>query len=526
VAEREKRPELIDRALALAPSAPGLHVEAALEHRRPLALVGAVLALGRNLPALAWCLATAGAALGVAVLAASALLALVALARTLTLHGHALGHALKLGEVASAPATLALLAVLACLPLFGLGPGTLIAVCVVLAVLGASRGLATVSLVLLVASAAVLGPGLEYGSRIATALDASSALAAAWRLDYSEPLPGDQAKIEQAFAREPEDAFLALSVANGWKHLGETRRAEELLARAPAADSGVIEARIANLLGILRLARGDVNKAVVAFEQARALGENATILYNLSQAYARDVELIKREALYTNARNLDPELVSRYASLEGANVHSYVIQEPLPTALYLGRMLRATPQASALVHAVRQAWLGRGMPDWAWLLLLLAAAALPFRRSGLSRCRRCDRMVCRRCSPAAGAGPNCPRCEGLFGTRTKTDVRLRQQEHERDRTRQARLRRMRAAAGLAVPGLGVLLEERALAGTLRVCTAGFALGLGVSARVLPVPFEMASAAASPMLAAIALAGLLYALELRGLRALLSPGGRA
>jgi len=219
--------------------------------------------------------------------------------------------------------------------------------------------------------------------------------------------------------------------------------------------------------------------------------------------------------------------VSRYASLEGTNVHSYVIQEPLPTSLYLGRMLRATPEASALVRSLRRLWLGSVLPEWGWLLLpLVGLAALPLRSNAQARCRRCDRTVCRRCSPVVGPGPTCSRCEGLFGSRAKTDVRMRRQEQERDRFRQGWLRRARAAASLVVPGLGALLEERVLVGMLRVGLLGFALGLAAATDSLPVPFEMATVARAPGLLAAGLALALYALELRGLRTLLSPGTRA
>ncbi len=520
VAAEERRPELVERALELAPSAPGLHVQVALEHGRPGALLGGVLALVRNLPALSWSIAMLWAALGVGVLLASALLAALVLIRTLSLHGHAVGHLLRTGAAATGPAALAVLALLACVPLFGLGPGVQVALCGALATLGAARGLASTMIGFLVASSLLLGPGLEYGARIATALNATSPLLAAWRLDFSEPLPGDEIKLEQALARAPDDAFYALCLANALKHRGETERAEKLLAAAPSSDDVVVEARTANLLGIVRLARGDASGAISQFERARTYGETATVFYNLSQVYARRVELMRREELYTEARNRDAELVSQYAALDSANVHSYVIQEPLPLTLYVRRMLAPTSEASVLARSLRRLWLGNALPGWAWVLLpIVGLAGLPFRRSGLARCRRCDRAVCRRCSPVAGPGPTCPRCEGLFGTRAKTDARLRRQEQERDRLRQLWMRRLRALAGLALPGLGALLEERMLAGMLRVGVLAFALGLAVAGDALPAPFELRPiTGVSPWLAA-SLIGVLYLLELRGLRGL-------
>jgi hypothetical protein len=411
-------------------------------------------------------------------------------------------------------------------PLFGGGPGVQVALCGFLAALGAARGLATTMLGVLVASSLVIGPGLEYGARIATSLNATSPLLAAWRIDFSEPLPGDEAKLEQAFARASDDAFFVLCLANALKHRGETARAEQLLAAAPPSASIVVEARIANLLGILRLARGDASAALTQFERARGYGETATVLYNLSQVYARRVELIRREELYTEARNRDAELVSQYAALEGANVHSYVIQEPLPLSLYVGRMLAPTPEASSLARSLRRVWLGSALPSWGWLVLpLLGAAGFALRRKDLGRCRRCDRAICRRCSPVAGPGPTCPRCDGLFGARAKTDARLRRQEQERDRLRQLWMRRMRAAAGLVLPGLGALLEERMLAGTVRVGILAFALGLALAGDALPAPFEMTPiAGVSPWIAG-SLVGVLYLLELRGLRVLFA-GSRA
>jgi hypothetical protein len=151
---------------------------------------------------------------------------------------------------------------------------------------------------------------------------------------------------------------------------------------------------------------------------------------------------------------------------------------------------------------------------------------VPLRRKDLARCRRCDRAVCRRCSPVAGPGPTCPRCEGLFGTRTKTDARLRRQEQERDRKRQLWMRRMRGAVGLVLPGLGALLEERMLPGMVRVGVLAFALGLVLAGDVLPAPFEMTPIAGVSPWVAVSLAGALYLLELRGLRALFARSGGA
>ena len=279
-----------------------------------------------------------------------------------------------------------------------------------------------------------------------------------------------------------------------------------------------------NLHAILRLAQGDVDGALGHFERARAMDESATVLYNLSQAYARNVDLGRRQELYSAAQQLDSERVSRYASFEGVNVHQYVIQEPLPVPFYLERAFQDSRDARALAHELRALLLGSGAPAWAWLLLpVLGVVGCALRREGLIRCKRCDRPVCKRCAPRSRSG-NCMRCERLFSSRTKIDARVRKEQVDLDRIRQRRLRLLRGVAGLFLPGVAPWLEGHAAAGAVRVGLASLALGLCVAAVWVPVPFAVGEAPRVLLGIAVAIGAPLYVFELWALRR--STAGRS
>jgi tetratricopeptide (TPR) repeat protein len=259
-----------------------------------------------------------------------------------------------------------------------------------------------------------LGPGLEHMAPALAAVGREPALLAAWRIDRGQALPGDIERVQSASQRSPDDAVFKLALATTSLRNGELARAEQVLG-VPDADSGpLLEAAALNLRGIVRLAQGDLGQAIPSFERARAAEESAPVDFNLSQAYGRALRLTEQQPAFEAARRLDGDLVSKYMSNEGANVHRYLIESSLPLELYALRALAPSEDSRALAAELRERLLGTLQRDRLWMLLPAAGLlALFLRRTNVSRCSRCDQPICYRCSRQAMSGGTCMRCVRL-----------------------------------------------------------------------------------------------------------------
>ena len=490
-ARGEGRTELVARAVELAPGSPGVHFEAARISSDPREYWFAFAALARSLPGALFALAFAGVVAGGGALALALGASAFAALRGFGLHGHAFGHSFAAKDPPGWTGVLLLLAALGALPLFGVGPLLLAGLFGAIGALRLVRREAACVAFALAAAGFVLGPGLD---RLAPALTAESRapdLFAAWRIDRGQSLPGDLARVESASKRRPDDVLRRLALATAWMRRGDLARAEAVL--GPPNDDAAPDLLAAqlNLHGIVRLAQGDIAQAIPAFERARSTAESAPVVFNLSQAYGRALRLSDQQPTFEAARLLDADLVSRYMSNEGANVHRTLIESSLPLALYAARALAPSEESRALAAELRERVLGTFQPERAWMILPAAGlAGFALRRKRVARCSRCDRPICARCSREALSAGTCMRCVRLFIRRENTDPRLRKLELDRDRSRQRRAVLAQAAAALLAPGAVDLLDEHLVRGSVRL----FALGAGLAALLapglLPVPWDL------------------------------------
>jgi tetratricopeptide (TPR) repeat protein len=490
-ARAEGRPELVDKAVELAPGSPGVRFEAARISGDPRQLYFALRALATCLPGVLFSLALGAIVIGGGVLALALGASIVAALRGFGLHGHAFGHTFSAKDPPSWPGVLLLLAALGALPLFGVGPLALAALFGALGALRLTRPEATFVAVALCVAGAALGPGLDRVSPALASVGREPALLAAYRIDRGQSLPGDFERVQAASRRAPDDGLLRLEVAIALMRRGELARAEQTLATPNPDADPVLESAAQNLRGIARLAEGDLAQAIPAFERARAAHESAPAAFNLSQAYGRALRLSEQQPAFEAARALDSDLVSQFMANEGANVHQYLIEPSLPLFLYGARALAPSEDSRALAAELRERLLGTVQRERLWLLLPVAGIlALLFRRTNVARCSRCDQPICARCSREAMSAGTCMRCVRLFLRRERTDPRLRKVELDRDRQRQRRTILTHAAASLLAPGSIDLVEGRIARGALLL----FALGAGVAALhapgLLPVPWDL------------------------------------
>jgi tetratricopeptide (TPR) repeat protein len=475
--------ELARRALALAPATPGAYFEAAKVAREPHWLFGSFGAFWHSFPAMLWGLTIAGAVVGLGIIGTASVLLALAFARGAPLHAYVLGRRMESDPPPIWPGVLLLLTLVGLSTLIGLGW---------LGVLGLAGALAAARLRpreslgvagVLALLGLVIGPGLELWARAATSLDHDAALAVAWRVERGHSLPGDEALVDSALARRPADAVVRLAAITARSRAGDVDGALALLPASDGIKQPHLRVAFLNLDAALRLAQGDVRRAIENLEAARRVRSTARVLFNLSQAYGRSLRLMDNKAAFNTAREMDPELVGSFT--QGDGLHTFLMPVRLPAFVYLMRSLVHTPESAAYTRALRKRLLGTIFPDFAWMALpLLGIAAAFLRRSNIVRCARCDRFMRRTDLPARDRSTTCMRCERLFEHKDKIDARVRQ------RARSIRL----ASVGGLVPGLILLHDGLMLRGVTQVALAAVGIALLCVGRLVSAPWEVGTLA--------------------------------
>jgi hypothetical protein len=499
-------PAAAERALALAPGTPAIAFEAGRRLGRPIEIARSLVLLGTTLPGVVWLATWGGAALCAGWLLVVAALVALAFARASTLLGHAGGHWLSGREPAAWPALLLLLALLGGLALAGVGPLLWLATAGALAIAALPRREGATVAVALALAGALAGPGLAYWTRVATFPSRDPARMAAWRLERAQPLAGDEELVARAAAARPDDGVLRLAGATAAKRAGDLAGVEAALAGFEPKDP-VLRARVASFTGVLALARGNTAVAIAAFERAREDEPSAPVIYNLSQAHGRALNLAEQASLFALARGLDAELVHEHGTARDASIHSYLAEHPLPLRAHLAGAFAGSREATRAERALRAAALGARLPDGGWLALpALALLALLLPRSPVRRCGRCLRLLCERCNDEP-SGQTCLRCARLFVPAGGVDARVRREQIERDRARQRWVGRGLALGALVVPGAAHGFEGRLSRALAALAPTALGIAAWLSAPVAPVPPEVgALALALPTAVALALAG--------------------
>ena len=517
--------EMVERAVALAPSTPSVRFEAARLSHDPLEFVQSLVLLPRSLPALIWLVTFVGAALGLGLLVAAAMVVAVACGRTLALHGHWFGHRINSQLAPTWPGVLLVLALLAVLGRLGLGPALVLGVAGLLAAMRLRLREAVPVAVALLLLGLLLGPLLSHWARLAAFSGYDRGLFAAWRLDQSQPLPNDRELLAQQLERKPDDSILRLALATAWQREGELRRAEELASRFSYTAARPLQARAANLLGMIHLARGDVTPAIVAFERARAVEESAAVLYNLGQAHGRALALAKQVSFFKLASDMDSELIRRHTLEQSPNLHRTLIHSPIPLLSYLAHGLRDSPEARGLIRESRRWLLGARAPEWAWAALpVLGLLGLAIRAASIRSCEACLGPLCWRCLPSMGSGKICDRCQQLLLGDSKGTAGAPKIGRPLIKRRRRWPERVVVGLSFLLPGVDRIHQGCVLSGASRIflIATGIAFlilpqGLSLPVRfTLPAPFEVGGLGfALPLLAAFLLLTPPYTLRVLG-----------
>jgi len=310
-------------------------------------------------------------------------------------------------------------------------------------------------------SAALLVIGLYPMARWAgvalTHLDSAPVASAAHSVVRSMHSPADIEVLQRAGDDRLALEALALHERRSGDAVAARQRYERLLQETPL--DPVVLANLSNI----HFALGDDERAILLGERAERLMPSATLLFNLSQVYARSFRMDEFEGALAEAQAID---AVRVVNLSRAGSPDFVADLDFPLEPIRSRMLqRATGEhfVEPVARFLMPGWLGQGWVHTTSAFAVVAALGLLLggRWEHSSRCIRCGRRVCRRCDGRAGSHQVCEGCHHLFHRPEASDSNLRMARLSELRARDARLGRLAVGASLLFPGAGGLLARRA-----------------------------------------------------------------
>ena len=318
---------------------------------------------------------------------------------------------------------------------------------------GYRRALALAAVLLLLG----LYPVTRLAGMALTALDADPVASAAYAVVRSMSSPSDIDVLEGA---EKDDSLAASALALHERRAGDPDAAlarYEALHTARPSDP-VVLAVLANM----HFERGDNERAIELGERAASLVRSATVLFDLSQVYARSFRMEEFEGAMAQAQQVDADVV---ADLSHTAAPDFVADPAFPLAPIRDRMIQSAGGdrfVDPISRAIMPGELGR---DWTHTAGGFAGAALlgllfGGRWEHSSGCRRCGRRICNRCDGTVWNSQICDGCHHLFHRPETTDPRMRMARLSELKKRESRIGKLAVAASLFVPGVGGLLARR------------------------------------------------------------------
>lgn len=363
-------------------------------------------------------------------------------------------------------------------------------------------------------AAVLLLLGLYPVTRLAglalTTLDSDPVAAAADSVVRSMASDSDIASLVRAAEQDDwlAEAALALHERRSGDPAVAMARYQRLLERTPT--DPVVLAVLSNM----HFERGENERSIQLDERAAALVRSATLLFNLSQVYARSFRMDEFEGAMAQAQAVDPEVV---ADLSRTAAPDFVADLAFPSAPIRDRMIENAGGERFVDPVSRALMPGRLGNSWmatagGFVLAALLGGFLRGRWEHSSSCDRCGRRICNRCDGTVWNSQICDGCHHLFHRPETTDPSMRMARLSELRQRETRIGRIAVAASLIVPGVGGMLAKRPDLSFLGLLLFGWAVLLLLWRDGIVVD-PLAVGAAGPLVFAVAggFAVLAYAL---------------
>ncbi len=215
-------------------------------------------------------------------------------------------------------------------------------------------------------------------------------------------------------------------------------------------------------LGNIEMRRGNIQAAIGLYERASLQVDSATLLFDLSQAYASAFQMDQYETTLSRAQGFDPAVVAGLSNLDDAKL---VADLPFPEDLLRDRfrsLVLSQNQQFDLTLALAPGRLGENewMTAGAFSLAMLFCLLLANRFDHSSKCTRCGHRICTRCEETVWSEEICEDCHHLFQNAAATDPSLRMARLQALSKRAVGIDRITLIGALLVPGVAGLASRR------------------------------------------------------------------
>lgn len=283
------------------------------------------------------------------------------------------------------------------------------------------------------------------------------------------------ADVEVLEAAEAGDLAAAHALAYRDRRLGLTESSRDhLLAIVEQQPSDVVA--LTNL-GNIAKRRGDNEGAIEYYERAAVQESDATLLFNLSQAYASAFRMDEYEATLVRAQHLDSEAVAALSALDDATLVADIAYPMGALSSRLAAVVLSHDSMPSVASKLAPGHLGRSWIVTAGAFALVALFSLLFGKvwDHSSLCTRCGHRICTRCEETVWSEEICDDCHHLFQYPESTDPSLRMARLQALSERDARIDKVWLALSLAIPGMAGFAARRPDLAMVALLLFGWAL---------------------------------------------------
>ncbi|CAM9888692.1 unnamed protein product [Discosporangium mesarthrocarpum] len=215
-------------------------------------------------------------------------------------------------------------------------------------------------------------------------------------------------------------------------------------------------------LGNLEHLRGNLPGAIDYYERAAAVEYDATLLFDLSQAYAGAFRMEEYEATLERAQRVDDQAV---AALSNLGEPSLVADLAFPMfqlrERFAGNLMAAEAESEVI------GFVAPGLLAGAWYVtagvfavVALLGVLVADRWDHASLCARCGHRICGRCEETVWSSEICEDCHHLFQYPEATDPSLRMARLQALSEREARFDKVWLALSIMIPGMAGFAAKR------------------------------------------------------------------
>lgn len=240
-------------------------------------------------------------------------------------------------------------------------------------------------------------------------------------------------KLEAWAKTHPDDVDVLFTLGLMGKREGRYAQAEEWYQRSTQL-SVQFDQALSNL-GNVYLAEKKLESAKSYYKQAISLRpDEAAYLYNLYRAISQET-LLTGEAskAFEKARQLDPQLVDYYSSIDSSNFNRMVIDEVLTTQRLWRRFLNQFIGKEGILYRLFMAWFER-IPSRIFLVplfflgLLVGVSRYGKAKRFLNRCPMCGSPTYRFYLGASDQESICFNCHRLFIQKEKIHPKIKEKK--------------------------------------------------------------------------------------------------